>query len=540
MVVLVNLVREAMRSAKLAGYVLRWGALPAFRAISGRPMDTAELAVRLRHLAEDMGITFVKLGQYLAVRPDVLPRAVWQELSHLYAHVRPMPYPRVEQIIREDLGAPPERLFASVSTEPVAAASIAQVHRAVTRAGECLALKVQRPEAGPTLAIDVRLIRRIAWLVDRLGLLNATSAVELVDEVAAFTRQELDFELEALAAERLRHDAVPGMHVPEIRWDLTSGRVLAMEYVEGRSLLEICQAAERGEPHAFDRATPGSDPREVVETIARAYFHQLFVTGRFHGDPHPANIVVQPDGRITLVDFGIYSEFDETSRRHFCAYMLQAANGNVDEAFRHLIRIFRPGPTSDVASYRRETLALMRRWLDAARDPRAPIEEKLTAGYQGAMFGVMRRYGIRMPSAQVLFWRALGQVDATANRVPVPFDLLTSLRRFLEDDPRLLRQSFDPSRCVNAVAQLPRLPRDAAESLDRLASKQTGLRIRVESTPSGRRRGDDTAKDFALAILALSFALPAALPWGSTALSISGVAASAVLLLLSACRILRR
>lgn len=403
----------------------------------GRPMAGPVVATRLRRSLEELGVGFVKIGQYLAIRHDLLPSYVCKELSTLYNAASELPFASVLKVLEDELGHPIDHFFTHIDERAIAAASIAQVHRGVARDGTVLALKIQRPGALEILRSDLRNLRRLAVVVDRFGLLHAISAAALVDEIALFTLQEFDFEAEARSAERLKNDGLPGIQVPDIRWDLTRKRILAMEFVEGISLLAICQRAEAGDHDPFASLLPGCDPKSLVTAFVNACFVQIFVIGRFHGDPHPANIMVRRDGVIVFIDFGIVGELDSSLRKLFRIYVEYIARGELAKASQVLTHLVSPGPDTDRRAYRLATIPFMRRWYVASNNPKAPAVDRLQAQYQGEMFRVMRRHGVRMPADQLLFWKALASLDATTHRLPVDVDLLSALGRFFrQEDPR--------------------------------------------------------------------------------------------------------
>lgn len=204
---------------------------------------------RLRLAFEELGGAWLKLGQVLALRFDLLPKAYCYELFGLLYDVKPTPYKRVREVIKEELSDYPERLFASFREELFASASIGQVHQAVTHTGERVAVKVQHPEAANLIRTDISLVYMIAAALDLVHAVPKALTRSVIDEFSRWTEEELDYRLEAKHAERLRDNAAedPLEKVPAIYWNLTSARVLTLEYIKGVPLIEVYEAVKRGD-----------------------------------------------------------------------------------------------------------------------------------------------------------------------------------------------------------------------------------------------------------------------------------------------------
>jgi ubiquinone biosynthesis protein len=266
--------------------------------------------------------------------------------------------------------------------------------------------------------------------LDRAHVLGSIRVVDLVDEFAEYTLREVDFLQEGATADAVRAETRPPAKVPEIHWELTTRRLLVAEFVDGLPLSELVRLSQAGDPDPFATLLPGVDGRSVLETLADACLRQLFVTGHFHGDPHPANILIEPGGTVVFVDFGIFGELTPDQRRTLGSYVEALARGDVAGAYRRYSTLVLFSEETDTVTYRRETMSSMATWLRASGDPTAPVEEKITARYQGEMLDVMRHHHVRIQHDQLLFWRALAVLDSTAHQLPVDFDLLAAVRRF--------------------------------------------------------------------------------------------------------------
>lgn len=503
-----KLIYDLHRTLLLLLMIIRWGASPALRYLLRLGPGSLSVGYRLRRLIEAMGITYNKIGQYLAMRFDILPPEICHELERLFEGVSPMSFATVRKCLEQELGGKLGEFFLFFDSKPVGSASVAQVHKAVTLDGRTVAIKVQRPRAQETFEADMRNLRRLARLADHFGLFDENSMVEVVDEIRSFTLREMDFVIEGRTADRLRHGSSSYAYTPRIYWELTTPRLLTMEYIEGVSLLAICRLAEAGDGHIIARLIPNLELDQVIDNLARACLHQLFVTGFFHGDPHPGNILIRPDGTVVFVDFGIFGELAPEEKKLFGDYIENLALGNIEESFRCYLRLVRPTPETDLHAYRRETLQILARWYEASKDPNAPMAERHTGKYQGQMVEVMRRYHVRMRPNQLLFWRVMVVLDATALRLPARFDLISTMHSFFTGrrspiPPQLITDFSCPSRAWTMLSLGRRLPGHAAGLLNKLGRHQVGMRVRCDRSPRTRRHQGRALDWLLLSIIAL-------------------------------------
>src|SRR4051794_36744594 len=276
----------------------------------------------LRELLDELGPTFVKFGQLLSTRPDVVPPDIIAELRALQDDVRPFPFAQVEQVIRTELELPIERLFLEFDETPMAAASIGQVHRALLPNGRRVVVKVQRPDAPRQIEADLALLYQAARLAkERVRALDFIDAPRLVDEFARQIRQELDYRLEGRNADAFHRDFAghPHVRVPRVYWTYTRSTVLTLECLEGIQVADIDPADWSLE-----------DRRRLAYLITETWMTMIFRHGFFHGDPHPANILVlnSPD-QIGLVDFGAVGKLTDDDMSKLTRLFIDAAAENV-------------------------------------------------------------------------------------------------------------------------------------------------------------------------------------------------------------------
>lgn len=276
---------------------------------------------------EQLGPTFVKLGQMLSTRPDLIGQDVALALTELQDRVPPFPTKQVHKIIEEQLGKPTKELFASFDDKPSASASIAQVYFATLHDGKQVAVKILRPKVEEAFARDVALFYWLAdlieWWAPELKRFKLAEVTKTFEDMIRF---ELDLRFEAGAAVELRQNLRddPGMVVPEVYWNYTSHRVLTLERISGIPISDV----------AGIRAA-GIDPAKLVDACAVSFFHQVFRDGFFHADMHPGNMFVLPNGKIAVVDFGIMGRIDQKSR----IYLAQILHGFLTEDYYNLARV---------------------------------------------------------------------------------------------------------------------------------------------------------------------------------------------------------
>ena len=520
------------RRVLLLVWVVVVTALPLLlRRLFGIRDRPADVGARLRRSLQRLGITYIKLGQFMAMRFDILPEEVCRELGGLFDKVSPLTSESVRQTLEDEFARPVEELFRDFNWECIAAASVAQVHRATTHDGETVAVKVQRPGIARIFAADIRNFRRAAAIGDYLRLLGPQSMAEAVDEFDRYTRREMDFITEGQTADRLRRGRGRHDTAPYVYWHLTTSRVLTMEFVDGYPLSEVIRLAETGRIDELREFAPGLDLDRAVQNLTRACLRQLFVTGFFHADPHPGNIFLRADDTIVFVDFGIFGQLTAERRETFASYIEHLAVGNVEQSYRHFVRLLQPTASTEMQQLRRDVYRIMYRWHRASQQPDADVVERHLGTYFSEFVLAIRANHVRMSMDTLLFWRALLTLDATALRFGDQFDLLGALRDFFtQTRPTPLERLTALATDSRVAGSLMRLKQESPAQVGRLAADllNGGYRQPVSHSDSLplRRRRDDNAGLVALTVFGSSlFVLAVKLPLEGTVQALLWIAA---------------
>ncbi|HEY8414944.1 MAG TPA: AarF/ABC1/UbiB kinase family protein [Thermaerobacter sp.] len=385
------------------------------------------LGVHLRQALEELGPTFVKLGQVLSTRPDLLPPDVLRELSRLQDRVPPFPYEQVAAQIEGELGRPVHSLFVRFDPEPLAAASIGQVHAAELPGGQPVVVKVQRPGVRRTIEADLDILMGLADLAERYSpLAEVYPFREIAGEIAATLRAELDFIREARNAERLRRLAArnPAVSIPRVYWEYTTPRVLTLERLEGTKLSEDAASS-----------LPPAEARRMARALVMAVLEPMFTEGVFHADPHPGNVMLLEGGRIGLLDFGVVGHLDAATRRHLTALVIALLRGDTDGLVRNVVALAGVPPDVDRRRLRRDLEVLRDRYYDV------PLAEIDLAEVIPSFFEVLRRHRVRVPAELGLVGKTLLTLQGVASRLDPGLSILDLARPL---GRRLLRRYLSP------------------------------------------------------------------------------------------------
>ena len=419
---------------------------------------SASLARSLTEALDRSGVVFVKFGQALSTRRDLLPPEFTSELGRLQDRVSPLPWAQIERVLGEELGG--TGVFTQIDTDPLASASIAQVHAATLHTGERVVVKVLRPGVTSLVERDLDIIARLARRAEvRMGWARAIGVGKLAEGFAAALREELDFRVEAgnLAAVGAAASS-DGIVIPRAYHDLSTRRVLVMELLDGQAL---------------SKATPADCDRErLARDLLDSLLRQIVVDGVFHADPHPGNILLLDDGRLALIDFGSVGRLDSGLRAALQRLMLAIDRRDPVAMTDALLEVTARPDDLDEQALERSVGALLVRHLASGRAPDATMFADL--------FRLVTRHELAVPPEFVATFRALSTLEGGLTLLAPGFDIVAEAERFGQAQlaGRLEPASLKDAAADEVVALLPmlrRLPR----RVDRIAAAVEGGRLSV-------------------------------------------------------------
>jgi ubiquinone biosynthesis protein len=455
-----------VETAGLTHFIPRW---PFRRPEADRRIATLTVPQRVRVTLEQLGPTFIKLGQLLSTRPDILPPAYILELSKLLDDTPPVPLNEIVPIIEQELGGPLERFFAYFDPSPLASASIGQVHQATLHDGQQVVVKVQRPGTEEIIEADLHLLMTQArFLEGRSETLSHYGVVDIVQEFSRALRDELDYTSEGRNADRLRAlIQAPDVIVPHVYWKFTTRRVLTMAALEGIKLTELARLSAYG-----------YDLQSVAERVAQVYLQQVFIYGIFHGDPHPANILLC-DTKIGLVDFGIVGYVTARVKEDLGDLLFALVQRNADAMVHIVVRMGAVEPASDLTPLRRDMQRLIVRYYQADL-----IDIPMIQFLQDIM-GVAFRHRVRLPPDLTLLTRTVLILEGVTRKLDPNFNISEQLEPFVID---LVKQRFSLKRgfldAINTWRELEALMQVLPHRLDSITSQMEqskftlGIRVR--------------------------------------------------------------
>ncbi len=508
-----RLAQTSARQTEIAEVVLRHGWDYMRRLLSGGKVDEPRLPppAVLRNILVELGPVYVKLGQLLSTRPDLLPAEYIEALTTLQDEVPAVDWREIEVVIRQQLHQPLEDTFSTINFQPVAAGSIAQTHRATLKDGREVALKVQRPGLEAVVEQDIGLIRLLARLVAQTEFGQYYEVESLAEEFAQALRAELDFTQEAHNTDQLRQNLtnsrwfpVGKLTVPKIYWDVTNEKLLVMEWLEGQPLLN---ATFIGAGYEGDVTL---ERRETSTLLLRAFFQQICLDGFFHADPHPGNLFYLQDGRIALLDCGMVGRLDPRTQQILLELVLAIVNLDAQRCTQLTLQLAPPSQPVNRVRLESEFDRLLRRYYSMK------IAEVNFSKLVYEILQVARNNKVRIPGNLGLCAKAIANLEGIARALDPEFNIPNKLRpmmaevfqrQLVGDAPlvALLRTAMDVK---NLSLQSPR---QVELLLDRLTSETLQWNLSLREVEPLRRTVDSAANRLSFSIVVGSLIMGAAI-----------------------------
>jgi ubiquinone biosynthesis protein len=458
----------------------------------GRRLRRLPFGARLRLLLGELGPTFIKLGQMLSLRPDLLPESIIAELKKLQYAASPLSFEKLKPVLEQALGGEWRDRLHSIQSEPLASASIAQVHRAVTLQGEEIVLKIQRPGIAELIRSDLAILSDLASLIERyIPRARIYRPVRLVDHFAKVLTLELDFHYEGRTMDLFRENFSqdPGIHIPEVHWQLSTSTVLAMEYIEGPRLSDTEKLAEQT-----------IDTRSIAAIGAKYVLAQVFDYAVYNADPHPANFIVRADGVLVPLDFGMVGTLDEEMKQALVTMLLAFVNKNPDK----LMRVFFALELLDETARRSELSYDLSRLVNYYHH--IPVAHLSVAKIFQDLNAVIRLYHITLPVDLALTLKVVVTVESLGKQLDPEFDVIEIARPFVE---RLrlsrVKEWIDPDKILDLFEDtsklLRSLPYDAHELLKKARTGKLKISLNLEDLDPRVREIDRSVNRLSFAVV---------------------------------------
>lgn len=472
--------------------------LPSKKVTQGSDLSKKTFAERVKTLIEELGTTFIKLGQIASTRRDIIPERLLTELEKLQDNVAPFSFAEVNEIMKEELGGDVELLFAHFAEAPLASASIGQVHLAELHSGEKVAVKVQRPHIHAVIETDLEILEDLARLIDtQVEWAKQYNFPEIIDEFSRALRDELDFKREARNGEKIAkqfHDH-SSIWIPKIHWEYTTKKVLTMDFIDGIKINDLGKIAEKG----YDR-------KVIAEKFTKCMIQQIFVEGFFHGDPHPGNVIIAPDEVICLIDFGMVGWLSPEMKYQFVSLIIYLKNGDTDGIIATLLQM---GLFPDEIN---ETL--LRFDVELIRDKYydLPLSQLSIGDAINDLFSIARKYKIRIPAELTILGKTLMTVEGIVGYLDPDCNIMEVAEPFAK---QLLKERYDPKNVAKItwrqfkeftqlISNIPKNMRDLTTTMQK---GKLRIEISIPELQTILRKFDTISNRISFSIVLLAFSI---------------------------------
>ncbi|MCL6458610.1 MAG: AarF/ABC1/UbiB kinase family protein [Gorillibacterium sp.] len=455
-------------------------------------------AERIRLVLEELGPTFVKLGQMSSTRKDILPADVIVEMKKLQDQVPPFSMREVRQIIERELSDSLETIFASFNETPMAAASIGQVHYARLHSGEAVAVKVQRPMIEAIIKYDLEILRELVPLAERrLDWVSQYQLGDVLEELSKSMMDELNYTHEGRNADKIARQFKddPHIHIPHVYWNLTTSKVLTMEWLDGVKLGALQESKE-----LLTRK------KEVAERLVNAMLHQILIEGVFHADPHPGNLLVLPGARLAFIDFGMVGHLSEKMRYQLTSLLIAMMRHHTEGVARAVVRMGMVGDDVDMDALEKDLDRLRERYYDL------PLAQVSLAEAVNDLFSIAGKHHIRIPTDLTLLGKALLTLEGVTESLDPEVSIVDLAEPF---GRRLLRERFRPNQVrkrlwkdtTETVSTLAQLPRQLSQVSKLICSGKLRMEVGLTDLEPLLRKLDQVSNRISFSIVLLSFSI---------------------------------
>jgi ubiquinone biosynthesis protein len=461
--------------------------------------------VKLREAFEELGGTYIKLGQLLSIRPDLVPAHVSNELKKLQDDVKPVSYVEIKTLVEKELGKPLDKVYKHFDITPIAAASIGQVHRAVLLNGKQVCVKVQRPNIDKIMHSDIDIMTYFARRYDKKNSDRMFSATRIVEEFQEYTEDELNYLVESKNMKVFHKNFEKDDHIvfPRPFMAYTTKKVLTMEYIEGEKLSDLLKSKKK-----FNR-------KKIGMRMANAVMKMIYIDGFFHSDIHPGNIFILPKDKIAFLDFGIVGSINANMKKHVVDMLVALAERDTERVTGLLVKIGERTDKTDMEKYRREVDNILGAWHGSA------LQEVKVSRMLHLLFDATTENHIRLPEFLILYGKAFVTLEATGHQLYPAFDpvkfVTPYVTKVVKDRYRVKNVLHDLAKKTRRAADMmEEFPADAMSIVDKLKSGK--FKIDVEDIELKKIGLDiDTSSNrLAFGMIASAFILASAVIFGTS------------------------
>jgi len=465
----------------------------------------------LKKILVELGPFYVKLGQLLSTRPDLLPANYIEALTALQAQVPPVAWTDIEIVITEQLAKPIEQVFKYINPQPIAAGSIGQIHRATLLSGEEVAIKVLRPGIEKIVAQDSALIKGIADLVALTEFGQSYDVVNLAEEFIKAVNAELDFTQEGHYTDQLRYNLTQSrwsepkqLVIPKIYWHLTNSRLLVLEWLEGKQILEADVSRPATEQAISQRKS------EITRILFRSFFQQIYIDGFFHADPHPGNIFYLDDGRVALIDCGMVGRLDPQTQQILTELLLAIVDLDAKRCSQLTIKLSESVVPITLVQLEVDYERMLRKYYNLN------LNQINFSEVVYELLQIARRNRIKLPGNLGLFAKSLANLEGTARKFNPDINILEEVKPLLTN---ILEQQLIGSTplqtALRTVLDLKsfslKSPRQIEVLLDGLTSETLNVNLKIRDLDNLRRSLDNSANRLAFSVIIGSLIIGAAI-----------------------------
>lgn len=460
--------------------------------------DSKPVGRKIRLMLEELGPTFIKLGQLLSLRSDLIPEQIANELRELQDSVTPINPAVIKSVIRQELGAPVGDIFADFDEQCLAAASIAQAHRAVLKTGEEVVIKVRRPDIETVVSTDIEILWDLAALVEkRYSWAKKFQISDIVEEFSLAIRNEMDYFREGRNTEKLYNYFASNENIiiPKVYWDYSTNKLLTLEYINGAKYADLIASVPEG-----------IDKKIISERLVRSFLDQALVVGVFHGDPHPGNLFFFPGNKIGYIDFGQVGTLNEEMKHNFASLIIGLMRGDIDLLFRTIFLMSSMPEDLDERLFKAD--------LELMRDKyyELPFKEIHIGKVIQDIFETTKKHHISIPKDYTLLGKALITLEGLITRLDNQISILELAEPYGQ---KLLLNRYNPERVAKktlksvyeALENSAQIPSLLKKTLTHLYKGKTHVEMELPHLDLLLSRLDRVANRISFSIMLLAFSI---------------------------------